>query len=195
MIQHPWRASSGAHTDVHGNGIEMQQSPPLPHRPSQISFASDGTMHTQKPGMAETVENRPFLPHKNTSSKIPPSISTLRSNITNCFSVDSTISTASVKAKSGRQLRSLLIGGSFRWILSLLLCAAWVLATRLVVREGPVTEIRKRVYNAVTTGIGLALGLNIASAFKDMALTMRWPILARRARNLTEVSLAQLLQS
>jgi hypothetical protein len=121
--------------------------------------------------------------------------STLRSNLTNCFSVDSTISTASIKAKSGRQLRSLLIGGSFRWILSLLLCAAWVLATRLVVREGPVTEIRKRVYNAVTTGIGLALGLNIASAFKDMALTMRWPILARRARNLVEVSLAQLLQS
>lgn len=53
------------------------------------------------------------------------------------------------------------------------------------------TEFRKRVFNAVTTGIGLALGLNIASAFKDMALNMRWPILARRERNLIEVSSAQ----
>lgn len=61
----------------------------------------------------------------------------------------------------------------------------------MVVREGAVTEFRKRVYNAVTTGIGLGLGLNIASAFKDMALNMRWPILARRARNLIEVSFAQ----
>ena len=63
------------------------------------------------------------------------------------------------------------------------------MGTRLVVQEGAVTESRKRVYNAATTGIGLALGLNIASAFKDMALNMRWPILARRARNLVEVSL------
>jgi hypothetical protein len=65
-----------------------------------------------------------------------------------------------------------------------------VVATRLVVREGAVTELRKRIYNAITTGIALALGLNIAGAFKDMALNMRWPILANRERNLVEVSLA-----
>jgi hypothetical protein len=63
-----------------------------------------------------------------------------------------------------------------------------VLATLLVSREGAVTEFRKRVFNAVTTGIALALGLNIASAFKGMALNMRWPILANRDRNLVEVS-------
>jgi hypothetical protein len=104
--------------------------------------------------------------------------------------MDSTVTTPDLEAKTGSQLRNLLLGSLFRWVLSLLLCAAWVLATRLVVNEGAVTETRKRIYNAATTGIGLALGLNIASAFKDMALNMRWPILANRQRSLVEVSSA-----
>jgi hypothetical protein len=103
--------------------------------------------------------------------------------------MDSTITTASFKAKTGRQLRHLLIGSSVRWVISLLLCAAWVLATRIVHNQGAVTETKKRIYNTATTGIALALGLNIASAFKDMALNMRWPILANRERNLVEVSI------
>ena len=57
-----------------------------------------------------------------------------------------------------------------------------------VAHKGPLTELSKRIFNAATTGVALALGLNIASAFKDMALTMRWPILANRDRNLVEVS-------
>ncbi len=103
--------------------------------------------------------------------------------------MDSTVTTASFKARTGRQLTHLLLGSSVRWLISLLLCAAWVMATRVVVNEGAVTETRKRLYNAATTGVALALGLNIASAFKDMALNMRWPILANRERNLIEVSL------
>jgi hypothetical protein len=61
------------------------------------------------------------------------------------------------------------------------------MSTRIVHKQGAVTETKKRIYNAATTGIALALGLNIASAFKDMALNMRWPILANRERNLVEV--------
>jgi hypothetical protein len=102
--------------------------------------------------------------------------------------MDSVVTTASFKAKTGKQLRHLLVGSSVRWVMSLLLCAAWVLATRFIVRDGAVTEAKKRLYNGATTGIALALGLNIASAFKDMALNMRWPILAGRDRNLIEVS-------
>ena len=102
--------------------------------------------------------------------------------------MDSIVTTTSFKAKSGRQLRHLLLGALARWIISFLLCASWVIATLVVANKGPVTEFSKRIYNAATTGIALALGLNIASAFKDMALTMRWPILANRDRNLVEVS-------
>jgi hypothetical protein len=102
--------------------------------------------------------------------------------------MDSTVTTASFKSNSGRQLGHLLVGALARWIISLLLCAAWVVATIVFVKKGPVTELSKRIFNTATTGIALALGLNIASAFKDMALDMRWPILANRDRNLVEVS-------
>jgi hypothetical protein len=36
--------------------------------------------------------------------------------------------------------------------------------------------------------LSIALGLNIASAFKDMALNLRWVILSNRKRNLVEVN-------
>lgn len=91
-------------------------------------------------------------------------------------------------ARSGKQLRYLLLGALARWIISFLLCAAWILATVIVANKGPVTEFTKKIFNAATTGVALALGLNIASAFKGMALTLRWPILANRERNLEEVS-------
>lgn len=50
MISRPWRSSSGGNQD----GIEMQQTRPyLSHQTSQISFAADGLMQTQKPSMTE----------------------------------------------------------------------------------------------------------------------------------------------
>ncbi|KIN03201.1 hypothetical protein OIDMADRAFT_119695 [Oidiodendron maius Zn] len=67
--------------------------------------------------------------------------------------MDSTVTTTSFKAKSGRQLRHLLLGALARWIISLLLCAAWVIATLVVANKGPVTEFSKRIYNAATTGL------------------------------------------
>jgi hypothetical protein len=54
MMARPWRASSGG--NPFPSGIEMQENtrPGLPPRPSQISFASDGSGTTQKPSMHET---------------------------------------------------------------------------------------------------------------------------------------------
>lgn len=43
------------------------------------------------------------------------------------------------------------------------------------------------MYNAITTAISIALGLNLMSAFKDLALNMRWPVLSAKKRNLVEV--------
>ena len=43
------------------------------------------------------------------------------------------------------------------------------------------------MYNALTTAISIALGLNLMSAFKDLALNMRWPVLSAKKRNLVEV--------
>jgi hypothetical protein len=47
MISRPWRASSGP--NPHPSGIEMQQN----QRPSQISFASEGSDPALKPSMVE----------------------------------------------------------------------------------------------------------------------------------------------
>lgn len=57
-------------------------------------------------------------------------------------------------------------------------------------KKRAIGEAEKRWYNGITTAISIALGLNIASAFKDMALNMRWPILAVGKRNLVEVGCA-----
>lgn len=63
------------------------------------------------------------------------------------------------------------------------------MATKVWVNKGAIDEKHKKIYNTITTGLSLALGLNIASAFKDMALNMRWPILAARKRSLRELDL------
>lgn len=68
-----------------------------------------------------------------------------------------------------------------------MLCAGYAGATQLWRNRGAQTEGEKKTYNTITTGISIALGLNIASAFKDIALNMRWPILSLRKRNLVEV--------
>lgn len=52
------------------------------------------------------------------------------------------------------------------------------------------SEGRKRMFNALTTAISIALGLNLMSAFKDLALNMRWPVLSAKKRNLIEVGSA-----
>jgi len=98
--------------------------------------------------------------------------------------------------RTGRQLRHILIGSSTRWFITAGLCAAYIMATRIWAQKGALSEAQKRMYNAISTGISIALGLNMASAFKDLALNMRWPILSARKRNLNEVgSSTDLLKS
>lgn len=91
------------------------------------------------------------------------------------------------KDHTGRQLRHILIGSSFRFAITAALCIGYVVAAKVWQNKGVQSENQKKVYNTITTGISIALGLNIASAFKDMALNMRWPILSSKKRSLEEV--------
>lgn len=79
--------------------------------------------------------------------------------------------------------------GSARWLITALLCVAYAGVTIIWVNKGAVSEASKKLYNTITTGISIAMGLNVASAFKDLALNMRWPILHARKRNLVEADL------
>ena len=104
--------------------------------------------------------------------------------------IDTSFSTSEYqpyKDNTGRQLRHLLVGSLWRFFITLAVCAGYIVATIVWVNKPAVSESQKRLYNAITTALSLALGLNIASAFKDMALNMRWPILAAKKRNLREV--------
>jgi len=78
------------------------------------------------------------------------------------------------------------------------LCMIYIVVTVVWIRKGRATamgEDQKRIYNAIITGISIALSLNIGSAFQGMALNMRWPILHMQSRTLEEVgSVAQIHQ-
>ena len=105
--------------------------------------------------------------------------------------IDTSFSSATYhtyKDHTGRQLLHLVLGCSLRFLVTAGLCAAYILSIRLWQKRPVIDEQHKKIFNALTTGISLALGLNIASAFKDLALNMRWPILSARRRNLKEVS-------
>lgn len=49
------------------------------------------------------------------------------------------------------------------------------------------SKSKKRWFNAVTTGLYLTLGLNLAASLKGMAIIVRWKLLARKAHQLEEV--------
>ncbi|KHJ30712.1 hypothetical protein EV44_g6291 [Erysiphe necator] len=51
------------------------------------------------------------------------------------------------------------------------------------------SEGEKKVHNTITTGISIALGLNISSSFRHIAMAMRWSILALGKYNLEEMNL------
>ncbi|RDL40900.1 uncharacterized protein BP5553_00879 [Venustampulla echinocandica] len=93
------------------------------------------------------------------------------------------------KDHTGRQFRHILIGMSTRWFITAGLCAAYIFAIIWWHNRGPQSETQKRLHNALTTAVSIALGLNVASAFKDVALNMRWVILSTRRRTLVELDL------
>ncbi|ESZ89893.1 hypothetical protein SBOR_9718 [Sclerotinia borealis F-4128] len=102
---------------------------------------------------------------------------------------EQSFTTLPYKSKTGKQFWHILLKSLARWLITLVLCIAYIFALRVWNRKGTVTETSKRVFNALTTGISIALGINIASSLKDMALNARWPILHARKRNLIELDL------
>lgn len=74
----------------------------------------------------------------------------------------------------------------------MVLCMAYVLVTLIWQQKHAQNKREKRAYNTITTIISIALGLNLASAFKNMALDIRWLILSGQRRNLVEASATHL---
>ncbi|KAA8576175.1 hypothetical protein EYC84_006330 [Monilinia fructicola] len=99
------------------------------------------------------------------------------------------IDKVSYEVETGRQFKHILSQGLTRWWITIILCSTYLLVVRVWCQKGTVTEHSKRIFNAITTGISIALGINVASTFKDMASTARWPILHARKSYVDELEL------
>lgn len=88
-----------------------------------------------------------------------------------------------------KQLKQLLLDGFGRWSITALLVLCLYLTLWRYSTKSVMSQAGKLRFNALVTGISIALGLNIASSLREMALEMRWWILSRRKRSLYEVDL------
>lgn len=88
------------------------------------------------------------------------------------------------------QLYKLLFKGFIKWFITLALMAIigsimYYYSTHV----RPMTEKDKQKYNFLVVGLSLALGMNLASSLKQMAVDVRWWVLSLTKRSLREVDL------
>lgn len=87
-----------------------------------------------------------------------------------------------------KQLRKLLLDGLLRWSVTALVILCLYLTLWHYSAKEVMPQTKKLLFNALVTGLSIALGLSIASSLKEIALEVRWWILSRRKRSLYEVS-------
>ena len=64
-------------------------------------------------------------------------------------------------------------------VLTALLLAAVIITLAVYQRRGTTDHSGRLVYNTISTGLSLGLGLNFFEVFKDMAKVVRWRVLGR----------------
>jgi hypothetical protein len=80
------------------------------------------------------------------------------------------------------------------WVITGILCVAlWGLlfgySRHFIEVDGGLSVRQKRIFNALATGLSIALGLNLAASLRSYIKILRWRILATRYRSLTEFEL------
>ncbi|RKF64511.1 hypothetical protein OnM2_018046 [Erysiphe neolycopersici] len=76
-----------------------------------------------------------------------------------------------------------------KYLITLFLCAGYITVIMIWQNKSATSFFGKRVFNSITTGISIALGLNLSGTFREIALTMRWSLLGLVKQNLEEVDL------
>jgi hypothetical protein len=87
-----------------------------------------------------------------------------------------------------RQLRTLFINGFLRFFITVTLTATLLWTLFYYAKKPVLRESRKKIFNTLVTALSMSLGIAIASSFKQVAINIRWWILSRRKRPLSEVS-------
>ncbi|APA07111.1 hypothetical protein sscle_02g018810 [Sclerotinia sclerotiorum 1980 UF-70] len=152
--------------EMHSPMPPIQPSPPSSPPPTSSNFS-------------HTPSSATLLPHEQNYSHFE----------SHFHKPEQAYTTIPYKSKTGKQFWHILLKSLARWLITLILCIAYLVALRVWNQKGTVTETSKRIFNAITTGVSIALGINIATSLKDMALNARWPILHARKRNLYELDL------
>lgn len=90
------------------------------------------------------------------------------------------------KVKHNKSFIKLLLPGTVRWVISLLLMVGFYLAIWSY-QERVISAATKSIFDAIIVGISIALSLNIASSLKAVALDLRWWVLSIKRRASKEV--------
>ncbi|KAF7929403.1 uncharacterized protein EAE98_005321 [Botrytis deweyae] len=154
----------------------------------QIELTSPTSTSTLRPS-PPTQTSSSNLAHSNSAATLLPHEQNYSHFESHFHKPEQSFTTVPYKSKTGKQFWHILLKSLARWLITLVLCIAYLLALRYWNKKGTVTESSKRIFNAITTGISIALGINIATSLKDMALNARWAILHARKRNLYELDL------
>jgi hypothetical protein len=78
--------------------------------------------------------------------------------------------------------------GLLRFLVTLGFAVLLGVAIFVFSQKNVISDNGKKWFNAVSTGLSLALGMSIAHGFKAMAIDLRWWILSRQRWSLSEVS-------
>ncbi|KAF7959070.1 hypothetical protein EAE96_002587 [Botrytis aclada] len=154
----------------------------------QIEMASPISTSTLRPSPPTQTSSNNISLSNSTSTLLPHEQDTSHFE-THFNKTEQASTTFPYKAKTRRQFWHILLKSLAQWLITLLLCIAYLLALLFWNRKGTVSQRSKRICNAITTGISIALGLNIASSLKGMALNARWAFLHASKRNLYELDL------
>lgn len=87
-----------------------------------------------------------------------------------------------------RQLRRLLFKGFLRFFITVALTATLLWTIFGYAKKPVMVDRQKRIFNTLVTALSMSLGIAIASSFKEVAINIRWWVLSRKKRPLSEVS-------
>ncbi|MCJ1404823.1 hypothetical protein MMC11_008049 [Xylographa trunciseda] len=87
-----------------------------------------------------------------------------------------------------KQLLHLLSFGFLRFLVTGVLVGGLYTTLWLFESKSVMNELQKKLFNTIVTALSIALGINIASSFKNVAIDTRWFFLSRKRRPLKEAS-------
>lgn len=88
---------------------------------------------------------------------------------------------------SHKQFRKLFRRGLVQFLMTFLIASLLLLTIWQFGKRRVISTKWKRWFNAINLGLSMALGMSVQRGFKGMAIDLRWWILSRRRRSLSEV--------